>query len=73
MSTETTPLPAALTIAGPQIEMHPQRWGSPDRVTDLPDAARGLIELAFGLDERPASTSVELPAVALPSVLVEGL
>ncbi len=36
-----------------QNEMHPQRWGNPDHATALPDSARGLIELAFGIDERP--------------------
>ncbi|MDP3891778.1 FAD-binding oxidoreductase [Nocardioides sp.] len=47
-------------------EMHPQRWGDPARATALPDAAAGLIELAFGgLDDRPAVSSVELPPVGL--------
>lgn len=35
--------------------MHPQRWGDPDRAGDLPEEARGLVELALGpLAERPA-------------------
>ncbi len=44
-----------------QNEMHPQRWGNPDRATSLPDAARGLVELAFGIDERPAVTDAVPP------------
>jgi len=38
-------------------EMHPQRWGDPAAATPLPEATRGLVEMAFGLDERPAVTS----------------
>ena len=34
--------------------MHPNRWGDPAAATPLPESARGLIELAFGLDEPPA-------------------
>ena len=49
-----------------QVEMHPQRWGDPASATDLPESARGLIEMAFGLDETPAESSVSLPAPALP-------
>ena len=32
-------------------EMHPNRWGDPAAATTLPDSARGLIEMAFGLEE----------------------
>ena len=32
-----------------QVEMHPQRWGDPAAAAALPESARGLIELAFGL------------------------
>ena len=46
-------------------EMHPQRWGDPAAATALPDAARGLVELAFGLHETPAAAEVELPPVGL--------
>ena len=42
--------------------MHPTRWGDPAAATALPDAARGLIEMAFGIDERPAVAEVTLPA-----------
>jgi alkyldihydroxyacetonephosphate synthase len=56
-----------------QVEMHPQRWGDPASAADLPDSARGLIEMAFGLDERPAETSVTVPAPALSDELLESL
>ena len=56
-----------------QPEMHPQRWGDPARATDLPETARGLIEMAFGLDERPASELGSLPASGLDPALLTGL
>jgi alkyldihydroxyacetonephosphate synthase len=37
-----------------QVEMHPQRWGDPAAATDLPEATRGLVELAFGIHDHPA-------------------
>jgi alkyldihydroxyacetonephosphate synthase len=44
-------------------EMHPQRWGDPAHATALPDATRGLVELAFpGVSDTPAVTEVELPS-----------
>ncbi|MCW2817134.1 MAG: putative FAD-linked oxidoreductase [Nocardioides sp.] len=55
-------------------EMHPQRWGDPARAAALPDAARGLVELAFGpLTERPAVADVALPASGLDDVLLDAL
>ena len=42
-------------------EMHPSRWGDPARAQSLPAEARGLVEMVFGLDDRPA---VEAPALA---------
>jgi alkyldihydroxyacetonephosphate synthase len=56
-----------------QTEMHPSRWGNPAAATDLPDAARGLIEMVFGLDERPASDDVKLPEAGIAPGLVDGL
>jgi alkyldihydroxyacetonephosphate synthase len=56
-----------------QVEMHPQRWGDPAAAAPLPDAARGLIEIAFALDETPAETSVQVPPGALPGELLESL
>ena len=53
--------------------MHPNRWGDPAAATPLPEAARGLIELAFGLDERPAVEAPDLPANTLAEPLVDGL
>lgn len=55
------------------VEMHPNRWGDPAAATALPDAARGLIEMVFGLEERPASSAVTLPDSPLGPELLEGL
>jgi len=55
------------------IEMHPSRWGDPAAATDLPDAARDLIELAFGLEERPAAAEVTLPVPTVAPGLLDGL
>jgi alkyldihydroxyacetonephosphate synthase len=55
-----------------QIEMHPSRWGDPARAQALPDAARGMVELVFGLDDRPALVDPALaPSVLDPAVLAE--
>jgi len=56
-----------------QSEMHPHRWGSPDAATPLPEAARGLIEMAFGIDERPATPAQVLPAGELATRVLEEL
>ncbi len=53
--------------------MHPSRWGDPARAADLPDTARGLIELVFGLDERAAVQDVEVPAPAIDTALLDQL
>ena len=53
-------------------EMHPSRWGDPAAAGPLPDATRGLVELAFGIHESPAVSSVSLPPASLPAeVLAE--
>jgi alkyldihydroxyacetonephosphate synthase len=52
-----------------QTEMHPSRWGDPTRARSLPEEARGLVEMVFGVDDRPA---VEHPALA-PCALAPGL
>jgi alkyldihydroxyacetonephosphate synthase len=44
-----------------QPEMHPQRWGDPARAADLPEAARGLVDLVLGARDTPAATDVEVP------------
>ena len=54
-------------------EMHPTRWGDPAAAAPLPDAARGLIELAFGLDERPAVEQPSLPERRINDHLLDGL
>ena len=52
------------------VEMHPSRWGDPARATALPAEARGLVEMVFGLDERPAVETAPLAPSALdPEVL----
>ena len=45
-------------------EMHPTRWGDPARAQSLPDEARGLVEMVFGTDDRPALESPPLPRKA---------
>src|SRR4051794_6742537 len=62
-----------MTSPKQQVEMHPQRWGDPASATDLPDSARGLIELAFGLAETPAVDEVTVPAPALSEELLDSL
>jgi len=47
--------------------MHPARWGDPARAAALPAEARGLVELVFGLADRPAVETVSLPAASLPA------
>lgn len=59
--------------ANPVVEMHPQRWGDPAAATDLPDSARGLVELAFGLSPTPAVADVTVPPSALDAALLDSL
>ena len=54
-------------------EMHPTRWGDPAAAAPLPDSARGLIELAFGLDERPAVEHPSVPSARIDEDLLDGL
>ncbi|HET7196766.1 MAG TPA: FAD-binding oxidoreductase, partial [Nocardioides sp.] len=54
-------------------EMHPTRWGDPAAAAPLPDSARGLIELAFGLDERPATEHPSVPPGKLDDSVLDGL
>ncbi|MBS44370.1 MAG: FAD-binding oxidoreductase [Nocardioides sp.] len=55
--------------------MHPTRWGDPARATGLPDGARGLVELAFGVDEQVMATTPEAPLApcALPAEVLDAL
>ena len=53
--------------------MHPQRWGDPAAATDLPESARGLVELAFGLQDRPAVDGRDAARPALDAPLLDGL
>ncbi|HEX5861317.1 MAG TPA: FAD-binding oxidoreductase [Nocardioides sp.] len=54
-------------------EMHPTRWGDPAAAAPLPDAARGLIELAFGLEDRPAAEHPGVPAGKVDDPVLDGL
>jgi alkyldihydroxyacetonephosphate synthase len=62
-----------MTALTQQVEMHPQRWGDPASAADLPDSARGLIELAFGLADTPASAPGSVPPPALSAELLASL
>jgi alkyldihydroxyacetonephosphate synthase len=61
-----------MTLETPTVEMHPQRWGDPAAATELPESARGLVELAFGLQDRPATPGTP-PGTALDESLLDGL
>ena len=54
-------------------EMHPQRWGDPQAATTLPDSARGLIELAFGLADTPAVEGATPPLAQLSAEALAAL
>jgi alkyldihydroxyacetonephosphate synthase len=56
-----------------QVEMHSQRWGDPAAAAELPESARGLIEMAFGINETPALDAVAVPASQLSDELLESL
>jgi alkyldihydroxyacetonephosphate synthase len=62
-----------MTPETPVAEMHPQRWGDPAAAAELPESALGLVELAFGLQDRPAVTGATPPTVALSDDLLDGL
>src|SRR4051812_8101306 len=53
--------------------MHPSRWGDPAAAAPLPEAARGLIELVFSLENHPAVEEVHLPEAGLDDALLEEL
>jgi alkyldihydroxyacetonephosphate synthase len=54
-------------------EMHPSRWGDPAAATELPDTARQLVEMAFGIEERPALDEVTVPPPAVATEVLDGL
>ena len=56
-----------------QSEMHPSRWGDPGRAQPLPAEARGLVEMVFGVDDRPAVEHPVLAPSTLSADLVAGL
>src|SRR6478609_1181859 len=55
------------------MEMHPQRWGDPAAATVLPGSALGLVELAFGLQDRPPVSGAVPPPSALDNALLDDL
>ncbi|MDR7253222.1 alkyldihydroxyacetonephosphate synthase [Nocardioides sp. BE266] len=62
-----------MSLFEPTVEMHPQRWGDPAAAAELPESARGLVELAFGRQDRPAVTDAVPPASALDGALLDEL
>jgi alkyldihydroxyacetonephosphate synthase len=56
-------------------EMHPTRWGDPDRAADLPETARGLVELVFPLTDQRVDEAAPVtpPANALPEAALRDL
>jgi alkyldihydroxyacetonephosphate synthase len=62
-----------MTPETPTVEMHPQRWGDPAAAVDLPESACGLVDLAFGLRDRPATTGATPPEPVLDAALLDGL
>src|SRR6478735_5303533 len=56
-----------------QSEMHPSRWGDPARAAALPTEARGLVEMVFGADDRPAVPSAPLAAPAIAADVLDRL
>lgn len=61
------------TPGTPVGEMHPARWGDPAAAADLPESALALVDLAFGLQERPAVTDPVPPPSALGPDLLDEL
>lgn len=55
------------------MEMHPQRWGDPAAQAPLPESARGLIELAFGINEQPAVVDALPPASVIGEAALSAL
>lgn len=57
------------------VEMHPQRWGTPSEAPRpaLPDSALGLVEIVFGLQDRPPVEGATPPPSRLDDVLLDGL
>ena len=47
------------------LEMHPSRWGDPAAAAPLPDATRGLVELALGVRDTPAIDRTPVPPSAV--------
>nr|WP_179503900.1 FAD-binding oxidoreductase [Nocardioides daedukensis] len=51
--------------------MHPSRWGDPAAATALPEATRGLVELALGVRDTPAASAVTLPAPSIDAAILD--
>src|SRR3954451_9826827 len=59
----------------PAAEMHPTRWGAPARAADLPETARGLVELVFPVVDRRVDEAapVTLPDSTVPAAALTDL
>jgi alkyldihydroxyacetonephosphate synthase len=54
------------------VEMHPTRWGDPERARPLPPETRAMIEAVFGTGDRPAvDAATPAPSALEPAVLRE--
>ncbi|MGB0100488.1 MAG: FAD-binding oxidoreductase, partial [Nocardioides sp.] len=62
-----------MTVERMNAEMHPTRWGDPARARALPEEARGVVELVFGVDDRPAIDAAPLPASGLDAAVLAEL
>ncbi|WP_246861489.1 FAD-binding oxidoreductase [Nocardioides sp. SYSU D00065] len=57
----------------PVPEMHPQRWGDPAAAHRLAASALELVELAFGLQDRPLATDTAPAPSALDEPVLDAL
>ncbi|GAB3016206.1 alkyldihydroxyacetonephosphate synthase [Nocardioides flavus (ex Wang et al. 2016)] len=57
----------------PTAEMHPQRWGDHASAVELPESALGLVDLAFGLRDRPPVAGATPPPSHLDEALLQEL
>ncbi|NYE36450.1 alkyldihydroxyacetonephosphate synthase [Nocardioides cavernae] len=62
-----------MTSETPTVEMHPSRWGDPAAAAELPESALALVDLAFGLQDRPAVAVAHPPEGGLAPALVDEL
>jgi len=53
--------------------MHPTRWGDPDRAADLPETARGLVELVFPVADHRVEDGAPVTPDAFPPLNIATL